>query len=104
MDIETNLHEPKPAKPRKKRKARAKPAPKAQSAAKPECLGLTAEDCCADCCLEKCVITGKPLCGHPRKGGLQPPDMLIPETLSRYQRATKALAHAAIDVPPGARA
>ena len=94
-----------PAKPKRKpARRRALPAAAAPpKPEKPEFLGLTADACCADCCMEKCVITGKALCGHPRKGGLQPPDMLVPETMARYQRAVKALAHAAIETPAGAR-
>jgi hypothetical protein len=46
-------------------------------------------ECCLDCCMERCVITGKPYCGHPRKGGLKAIDKANPEIVARYNRARK---------------
>ena len=98
---ETDPVAAKPAAPKKKKtKKRARPttaAPKAAAAEPSEFGGLTPEDCCAGCSAGCCLITRKPICGHPRKGGLQPPDMAIPETMARYQRAAKYLAHVAVE-------
>ncbi len=93
MSEQTTTDAPRKVRPRTKRKA----AKITKETKPPEFVGLTAEECCADCCLERCVITQKALCGHPRKGGLQPPDLGVPTTLARFQRAVKHLAHARID-------
>lgn len=65
-----------------------------------ELEGLTAKDCCNSCYAskgERCAITHRDFCGHPLKSGIQQPDMLNPETVARYQRAKKILAHAKIE-------
>jgi hypothetical protein len=53
--------------------------------------GLSATDCAGACDVKGCVISGKPYCAHPRKGGLHHADMLIPAALARYERAKKNL-------------
>lgn len=65
-----------------------------------EMLGLTATDCCVDCTLERCAITGKPYCGHPNKGGLWPQDKVMPEIVERFNKARKKLLHAEVDRRP----
>lgn len=65
-----------------------------------EMLGLTATDCCVDCTLERCAITGKPYCGHPNKGGLWPQDKVNPEAMERFNKARKKLLHAEVDRRP----
>lgn len=60
--------------------------------------GLSPTECCDDCRMEKCVITGLGLCGHPLKGGLQPALMMRPDVVNRFTRAKKVLAHAKIDL------
>lgn len=32
---------------------------------------MTADNCAAACTAERCVVSGKPYCAHPLKGGLQ---------------------------------
>lgn len=62
--------------------------------------GISAKDCCDSCYAskgERCAITHRGLCGHPMKGGLQQPDQMRPDTVARYQRAKKILAHAKIE-------
>jgi hypothetical protein len=66
--------------------------PAAAPADVPEFLGLSSEECAVDCCLENCVISGKPYCAHPRKSGLQAIDKGNPEAMRRYNRARKSLA------------
>lgn len=106
MSDQTVVQEPAPKKrggwPKgRKRPKRAKPvANESQQPMKApaEFAGLTEQDCCADCCMEKCVITGMALCGHPFKGGLQPALMSKPDIVERFGRAKKALAHRKIDL------
>lgn len=43
--------------------------------AAPAFAGLTLADCCEGCTAKKCLISGKPYCAHPRKGGLTFSDM-----------------------------
>lgn len=88
---------PLPKRQYKRRKKRAAPAKVVKFEPRGEFAGLTAESCCTDCHMDRCVITQKALCAHPRKGGLQPPDMAIPETIARYERAVKALARNELD-------
>ena len=57
--------------------------------------GLTATECPFDCNAEKCVISGRGVCSHPNKGGLQAVVMSDQEALKRYNRARKILAIAA---------
>jgi hypothetical protein len=53
--------------------------------------GMTVTDCAGACNVERCVISGKPYCAHPRKGGLHHADMLIPAALARLERAKRNL-------------
>lgn len=65
-----------------------------------EFAGLSAKDCCESCYAskgERCAITHRALCGHPLKGGLQQPDQMRPDTVERFARAKKILAHAKIE-------
>jgi hypothetical protein len=40
------------------------------------------------------MISGKPYCAHPRKGGLHAAEQQNPETLKRYRSALAVLARA----------
>lgn len=53
--------------------------------------GLDATECCFECGLDRCVITGADICGHPRKGGLQALQKANPEIVRRYNRARRYL-------------
>src|SRR6266446_4721734 len=66
----------------------------------PEFLGITKNDCPIDCTAERCVITGVGFCGHPCKGALQPVYMSNRDTVERYNRARKHLAHVELDKRP----
>ena len=59
--------------------------------------GLTVADCPLECSVKGCVISGKPYCAHPRKGGLQSSQLNDPAALDRAHRAKSMLAHSAID-------
>lgn len=89
-NLETEVTEKKPAK----RKA-AKRKPRAPAAPKPATTGpfagLTVTDCCDDCGVDGCVISGKPYCAHPRKGGLHSAEISDPAALKRQQQAKRLL-------------
>lgn len=79
--------------PRRKKRFAAPREPKAPS----EFAGLTPAECPGACNPGGCIISGKPYCAHPRKGGLQGADICDPSALDRAARAKRALAHASID-------
>lgn len=99
---------PAPKKPAKKKvKARAKPA-RAPRAAAPVIeklppadgifTGLTVTDCCDGCDVDGCVISGKPYCAHPRKGGLHSAQQQEPAALKRMNQAKRILGKQMLDL------
>jgi hypothetical protein len=70
----------------KKRAAAPKPAP-----ADGKFAGMTVRDCCDGCNEKACVISGKPYCAHPRKGGLHGPEMSDNAALLRRKQAETVL-------------
>lgn len=96
---------PAPTKPRKRRtaKRRRAAAPKQQGQVKApaEFAGMTERECCEACGPAKCVISGRPICAHPFKGGLQTSLHHDREALSRFERARKALKHRMVDLTGG---
>jgi hypothetical protein len=83
---------PAAPQPKRKYKRRAKPK-KASTQPQPrdEFAGLTATDCPHACGADGCVITARPICGHPMKGGVQAPLMRFADVVARHERACKAL-------------
>ena len=86
-----------PARP--KRKPQKKPARKAapRAAAKkagPDIFdGMTVSECCKACNADGCVISEKPYCAHPRKGGLHVIDLANNKpAIERLKEAQKRLA------------
>jgi hypothetical protein len=59
--------------------------------------GMTEANCCDDCNIDGCVISGRPYCAHPRKGGLHAPQMQDHEALKRYRMALATLDRAAAE-------
>lgn len=59
--------------------------------------GLTESACCFDCNISNCVISGKPYCASPRKGGLHSGEQQDSEALKRYRRASAILERAAAE-------
>lgn len=57
--------------------------------------GLSVSACCADCNIDKCVISGKPYCAHPRKGGLHATEQQDQDALRRHKSAIAFLERAA---------
>lgn len=94
-----SMVEPTPAakpatKPRRRKKRAAATAAKPK--APPLFARLTANDCCGGCKAEACVISGKPYCAHPFKGGLQGRDMANDEAVKRMEWAKKMLGKAKV--------
>lgn len=102
MTMTDTIEQPKPKKHIKRRKKRV--AAKVERKPPPvpaEFAGITATACCSDCKSDRCVITQIGICGHPMKGGLQPPLMVKPDVVDRYARARKVLAHVKVDLREG---
>jgi hypothetical protein len=77
-----------PAKKKAKVKKKAT-APRAK--ADDKFAGMTVKDCCSGCNANACVISGKPYCAHPRKGGLHPTEMSDNGALNRRKEAENRL-------------
>jgi hypothetical protein len=86
-----------------RRKAKRKPARKVAAAPKPsaEMAGLTIDKCPTACNAEGCVISGRPVCGHPRKGGLQGADMHNSDAIGRSNAAKRLLGKRMLDARTG---
>lgn len=84
---------PAPRIPKKRKPAKKRAKPAAAPAVKADGIytGLTIHDCCRDCNEKGCVISGKPYCAHPRKGGLQGPEQQDDGALKRRRDAEKVL-------------
>jgi len=86
MTDETEVKAPARKKPKRRAARRVKAEPKADKLA-----GLTVKDCCHACDVDACVISGKPYCAHPRKGGLHPAEMGDHAAMSRRKEAERRL-------------
>lgn len=64
------------------------PAP----ASNDEFAGMTKIACCDACGPNGCVVSGRNVCAHPNKGGLQAAQMRDKSALARLQRAKEYLA------------
>jgi hypothetical protein len=58
--------------------------------------GLTDTMCAAACNVDGCVLSGKPYCAHPRKGGLHRGQMQDADALRRVQQARDQIDHEAL--------
>jgi hypothetical protein len=96
---------PKPKRKYHRRANRRRAAATGETMQKPdvpkEFEGLTVADCCDDCNVTRCVISGKPYCAHPAKGGLHTADMMNPEAVQRYKRAKRVLGEAKLNLQHG---
>jgi hypothetical protein len=59
--------------------------------------GMTLANCCGDCNIDGCVISGKPYCAHPAKGGLHAAEQQDPDALKRHRSAAAILERAAAE-------
>lgn len=75
------------AKTGKTKKKVAKKRATAPKAAVSQFTGLTKTACADGCNAKGCVISGKPYCAHPTKGGLQTGDMNDNAALKRLKSA-----------------
>ncbi len=82
----------KPVASKARKPAAQKPKPVAAF------VGLTAVECAAECSAAGCVISGKPYCGHPYKGGLQGRDLHDDAAVARMDAAKRMLGKAKITV------
>jgi len=76
--------------PARKASAKKKPARRVappQARSSEAFPGLTRTVCAEGCNTKGCVISQKPYCAHPTKGGLQAGDMNNPAALKRLQQA-----------------
>jgi len=71
-----------------KKRAAPRKEPKADGVTYP---GLTRTGCADGCNANGCVISGKPYCAHPTKGGLQTTDMNDTAALKRLRAARDQL-------------
>lgn len=78
-------------KPAKKKAKKRAAAPTAKKAASATFAGLTRTGCADGCNAKGCVISGKPYCAHPTKGGLQTADMNDAGALKRLKAARDQL-------------
>lgn len=96
--LDQTTEAPKPKKPRKaaKKRARAKatpPAPKPTG----DFVGITPSDCPDACSAERCVISGRGICSHPYKGGLQAM-MQTPDAIRRLNAAKRAIGKRKLEI------
>jgi hypothetical protein len=77
------------APPKKKKPAKKKSKPAAPKNTAPF-AGMTHTACATACDAKTCVISGKPYCAHPTKGGLQYADQ-DPAALKRLQAAREQI-------------
>ncbi len=90
----------KPRKVAKKRKVAKRAAPPAAARAEPKSEaypGLTKTACATGCNINGCVLSEKPYCAHPCKGGLQAADLGNQGALGRMKAARRMLGIAEID-------
>ena len=83
-------------KPKRKKAKRAKPAKAAPPKPANQLAGLTKTECAKGCSVDGCVVSGKPYCSHPAKGGLQAGDLGNREVVERFQQAVKYLKRQAL--------
>ena len=57
-----------------------------------EYIGMTRDNCSDNCRQDRCVVSNRAYCAHPRKGGLQGPDL---GNVSAVNRLTAAKAYLA---------
>lgn len=96
--LDQNSEAPKPKKRRKaaKKRASARAAPPAPKPAG-VFVGISPSDCPDACTAECCVISGRGICSHPYKGGLQA-NMQTPEALRRLSEAKRTIGKRKLEI------
>lgn len=97
METEQTIEKPKaPRKPAKKRaRAKAKPAPTPKQDA--AFAGISPANCPTACSATACVISGRSICAHPYKGGLQA-SLQTPDAVRRLNEAKRVIGKRKLDV------
>jgi hypothetical protein len=83
----------KPAKKRARTKAKPAPAPKQDGAY----AGISPANCPTACSATACVISGRGICAHPYKGGLQA-SLQTPDAVRRLNEAKRVIGKRKLDV------
>src|SRR5260221_692949 len=98
METEQSNETTKPKTRRKiaKKRARAAATP---SAPKEDAAyaGISPANCPTACNAERCVISGRGICAHPYKGGLQA-SLQTPEAVRRLNEAKRVIGKRKLDV------
>ncbi len=89
-----NQKSPKPKTAKKRTKAKVKPAAPKQDSVY---AGITPADCPVACNTGRCVISGRAICAHPYKGGLQS-SIQSPEAIRRVNEAKRVLDKRKLDL------
>lgn len=95
---ETTAPAPKAKRPKRANRRRAAAAPPKPATVPKEFEGISVTECCDGCNADRCIISGKPYCAHPAKGGLHSADLMNPEAVQRYKRAKRVLGEAKLNL------
>jgi hypothetical protein len=90
MNIQEGTETKAPAK-KKRKPAKKRVAAEPRKATDGVYAGMSVKDCCNACNEKGCVISGKPYCAHPRKGGLHAAEMQDSAAMARRREAEKVL-------------
>lgn len=85
----------KPKKKRARTKRKVSTAPK--KASDGVYAGLTAANCATACNADRCVISGRGICAHPYKGGLQASTQ-DPDATRRLNEAKRVIGKRKLDI------
>lgn len=84
-------------KKRKPRHARANKRSAIVAPARSMMEGITVTDCPLACNEKKCVISGREICAHPHKGGLQA-NLQNADSMRRFNEAKRMLGKQKLDL------
>lgn len=88
---------PPPAKPARKTAARRQHKPVVAAPKQSEMAGITPGNCPDACKPTRCCISGRTICSHPHKGGLQA-GLQSPEAMLRFNEAKRMLGKQKLDL------
>lgn len=97
MEIEQTTDTPKSTRKRAKKRARIKAKPEASPKQDGAFAGISPANCPTACNAERCVISGRSICAHPYKGGLQAA-LQTPEAGRRLNEAKRVIGRRKLDV------
>lgn len=88
---------PSPTKPARKTAARRQHKPAVAAPKQSEMAGITPGNCPDACKPTRCCISGRAICSHPHKGGLQSGSQ-SPEAMRRFNEAKRLLGKQKLDL------